>query len=97
MVKQRESEGDIELENFLKPRDVSIDRLYEFGILKNDRNYFSTTDLFVHAVTKRGRQFLKEVKDCQLIFVRRAAAARFDDFLNQAKTSWAGKIDTQAD
>jgi hypothetical protein len=85
LIRQREAVGDIELEHFLKPRHVSIDRLYRFGILKNDRDYFTTADLFVHEITDEGARFMEADEDYQLIFVRRDDAPAFGTFLNRAK------------
>jgi hypothetical protein len=84
---QRDAKGDFELEKFLEPRQVSIDDLYEFGILKDDRGSFTTADFFVHQVTDLGRRYLAEDKAHQLIFVRRDEAVAFTTFLSRAKSS----------
>ena len=85
LILDREAVGDIELEHFLKPRHVSIDRLYRLGLLHDDRGYLTTADFFAHKVTEQGRQFLDEMEDDQLIFVRRVDAAAFVAFLNRVK------------
>ena len=46
LVLAREAAGDVELEHFLKPRHVSLDRLHQMGLLKDDREHISTADLF---------------------------------------------------
>jgi len=84
-VRECESAGAVELEHFLKPRHVSIDRLYRLGILANDRDSLTTADFFVHQVTAEGARFLEADEGYQLIFVRRDAAAAFGTFLNRAK------------
>jgi hypothetical protein len=85
LIRQRELFGDVELEHFLKPRHVSVDRPHRLGLLIEDRGYMSTADFFVHEVTEQGGQFLEGVEDYQLIFVRRDAAADFATLLNRAK------------
>ena len=85
LILEREAAGDIELENFLKRRRVSIDRLYRLDLLMDEREFVTTADLFVHQVTERGRQFMDAVEDDQLIFVRRDAVAAFASFLHSVR------------
>jgi hypothetical protein len=84
LIREREAAGDIELEHFLKRRRVSIDRLYRLGLLMDERGFVTTADLFVHQITELGRQFMDDVEDFQLIFVRGEAAASFGSFLRMA-------------
>lgn len=91
LVLEREAAGDIELENFLKPRHVSIDRLYHWGLLKDEREFLSTADFFVHQVTERGRDFMEEA-EYQLIFIRRDQANAFNTFIYDA---WRRKQTTR--
>ena len=90
LIRTREAAGDIELVHFLKPRHVSIDRLYLFGILRDDREYLSTTDLFTHQVAEQGMAFLDRDEGYQLIFVRNDRVAAFGTFLNRARRTHPG-------
>jgi len=90
LVLAREATGDVELEHFLKPRHVSLDRLHQMGLLKDDREHFSTADLFPYQVTAQGSAFMLEAEDYQLIFVSRKAVAAFGTFLNRAKRTKMG-------
>ena len=85
VIRKRETAGDIELEHFLKPRHISIERLYRLGLLKDERDYLTTADFFVHQVTEQGRLFMDDIEGDQLIFVRRDDAAAFSTFLNRSK------------
>lgn len=89
LIQEREAEGDIELMNFIKPRHVSIDRLYRWGLLKDDREVFSTADFFVHEITREGLAYLEEA-DFQLIFVRKDRAKAFNAFINRARRTRRG-------
>lgn len=84
LIQEREARGDIELVNFIKPRHVSIGRLYQWGLLKDDREFLTTADFFVHEITGEGRAYLEE-DAFQLIFVRQDRARDFNAFINRAR------------
>ena len=86
LVLKREAEGDIELEHFLEDRGVSVDDLYGLSLLKDDRDFITTADFFVHEVTPEGRRFLKSAA-YQLIFVKRHRVADLSALLSAAKAS----------
>jgi hypothetical protein len=86
MILKREAEGDIELEHFLEDRGVLVDDLYELSLLKDDRDFITTADYFVHEVTPEGRRFLKSAAN-QLIFVKRHRVADLTALLSSAKAS----------
>lgn len=87
LIRKREAEGDIELEHFLEDRVIEIDRLYDLSLLKDERDFMTTADLFVHQVTAKGRRFLNRMSDHQLIFVRRNRVQEFSALLDGVKNS----------
>lgn len=86
MIRKREAEGDIELEHYLEDRGVVVDDLYELSLLRDDRDFITTADYFVHEITPEGRHFLKSAA-YQLIFVKRHRVADLTALLSSAKAN----------
>ncbi len=86
LILNHEAEGDIELEHFLEDRGMLVDDLYGLSLLKDDRDFITTADYFVHEVTPEGRRFLKSAA-FQLIFVKRHRVADLTALLNAAKAN----------
>ena len=86
MIRKREAAGDLEIEHFMEDRGVLVDDLYELSLLKDDRDFITTADYFVHEVTPEGRRFLKSAAH-QLIFVKRHRIADLTALLTAAKAN----------
>ena len=80
LILAREAAGDLELEHFLEERGLTVDRLYEVGLLRDDWTAPTTADFFMHTITARGRRFLVKA-EYQLIFVKRSHREAFGSFL----------------
>jgi hypothetical protein len=75
-LRSSEARGELELSAFLKARRISFHRVMMAGLLQM-RETVSTADLDPFFPSRLGRTFLREDKNCQIIFVRKSRQAAF--------------------
>jgi len=61
--------GYINIDDFIKDHSVSLYNLYETGYL-TERVISSTANVYDFHVSSKGRQFLKEIKEFELILIK---------------------------
>ena len=75
-LRSSEARGELELAAFLKAKRIPFHRVMMAGLLQM-RETISTADLDPFILSKLGRTFLREDKNCQIIFVRKARQTAF--------------------
>lgn len=70
--------GYICIDEFEERYSLKIDKIFEAGLL-SQRMVKSTTDLYDYHVNSKGKDFMKEIKDLELILVKPDSAKKLAD------------------
>jgi len=72
------SKGYTDIDDFEDMYSIKIVQLYEAGLL-SERTILSTTDLYDYHVNSKGKKYMQEVKDQELILVKPNCANELAD------------------
>ena len=69
LIHEYKARGYISIEEFEEKYAIHIDKIFQAGYLRK-RNIKSTTDLSHYHVNSKGREFMKEIKNSELILIK---------------------------
>lgn len=69
VIDDYKTQGYISIEEFEEKYSIKTNNIFQAGFLKH-RNIKSTTDLYDYHVSSKGREFMKEIKEFELILIK---------------------------